>query len=329
MSVVELVPEGQNYRQASRPTTELRHEAPGRMTLKEAVGLYEVVGRRNGSNLFNWLHNVYAWICLPCVSVDYRITLAEDKTKIAMFGVLADDLADKPDAARTRPLLEDFMRIPSEGADARKDPYLEIGRRIWEDAIKSIRTYPRFRYFESQFYFDLRQVLAAMDYSSLSNMTDISNPIEMDLYIPHGCQVMQALDMDLMCSPNFDFAELGTMRAIMHMAQRIAHIANMLVTYPREFMERDFSCPLISLAVNRKIIRREELGDRSILPKLKMLEPFFLKRARSYLQRVSFYESQVRSVNITGFHRLLQQLLEMYWEAGESANPLVRPTPSA
>jgi hypothetical protein len=306
--------------QAPRPST--------RLTVKDATMMYKSVGMRDADHLFEWLHNLYTWICLPCVSLDYRIPLGEDKTKVAIFDVLADDLADNY-ATRSRFLLEEFVQIPWGRASDKSDPYLDLGKKLWNDVIESIQAYPRYKDFEKPFFFDLRQVLTAMDYSSLVNMVGMNNAIELDAYIPHGCMVMLALDMDLMCSPDFDLAELGRMRSVTYLAEKVAHIGNMLVTYPRELVERDLSCPLISLAINRGVIKREDLGDPTVLPRLRVLEPIFRRRAGSYIDRIAKYEKQVHSVNISGFHNFLSQLLEKYWPSGGKSDPLTVVPPLA
>src|SRR5437773_12485412 len=102
-----------------------------------------------------------------------------------------------------------------------------------------------------------------MLYSYLANTEGIENPVETNFYSSYGCVVELAMDMDLMCSPAFDMKELGLMRTVASLAQKIAHIANLLTTYPSELVERDVSSPIISLAMRKGLIRKEELGDKA------------------------------------------------------------------
>ncbi len=283
-----------------------------RMELGDAIRFYTSVGRRN-IDYFDWIHAVYSWICLPCVSFDWRKVLGEDKTKMAIFDILVDDLADNFNTP-SKGLLEQFIQIPWQNAIERNE-YLDVGKLIWEDYIASVSSYPRFKEFERMFYFDLRQVLSSMVYSSLVNTMELDNSIEMDIYSSYGCMVILAVDMDLMCSPSFDMKDLGKMRAVAYLGQKVAHIGNMLNTYRCEVLERDLSCPIISLAVRRGLIDRNELGDESIIPRLSKLEEIFEKRAHSYIQRASTYERQIRSVNIRGFSEFLTELLHRFKES--------------
>src|SRR5438445_12550692 len=113
--------------------------------------------------------------------------------------------------------------------------------------------------------------------------------------------VVPAMDMGRMCTPTFGTKDLGRMRAVGFLAQRVAHIGNMLNTYPGELAEKDLSSPIISMAVRKGIIEKEELGDLSVLPRLGKLEGVFKKKAQSYIQKVSTHEKEISIVNIRGF----------------------------
>ncbi len=256
-------------------------------------------------------------MALPCVGPEYKQVLGEDKTKLAIFDIMADDLADNF-ITRSRFLLQDFIRIPWHDAVEKHD-YIDVGRAIWDGYIASVENYPRYREWEGIFYFDLRQVLSSMEYSSLINTVGLDNPFEMSHHSPYGCAVILALDMDLMCIPNFDLKELRTIRSISYLAQKVAHIANMLGTYPREVLEKDMSSPIISLAVRKGIITKDELGDRAVLQKLRQLEWIFRSRALSYVEKVAVYEKQVRSVNIRGFSQTLGDLVARWGTSPEAS----------
>jgi hypothetical protein len=282
------------------------------MRLDEVISLYKSVGHR-GIDYLNWLHDMFSSVCLPCVSPRYGEVLGEDKTKLAIFIMLLDDLADNY-TTRSRPLLDEFLQIPwREGTTGHE--YLVVGRRIWEEFLGSVKQYPRFKEFERMFYFDLRQVLASADYSSLINTMGLDNGLEMSIHSPYGCAGMLCVDMDLMSTPEFDVKDLGTMRGISLLAQRVAHIANVLGTYPREALERDLSCPMISLAVRKGVIREDELGHKEVMRKLVGLEWVFRKRAEYYVQRILASEKHIHSVDIRGFSGRLARLVEK-WPAG-------------
>jgi len=280
--------------------------------LTEVLDLYKSVGRRN-IEYFAWIHDVYSWITLPSVSFDRRKVLGEDKTKLAIFDILVDDLADNY-TTRSFPMLEQLTKIPWQAKETsvETNDYLQVARKVWEDLISSVSLYPRFGEFERIFYFDLRQVLSSMLYSYLANTEGIENPVETNFYSSYGCVVELAIDMDLMCSPAFDMKELGPMRTVASLAQKIAHIGNLLTTYPSELVERDVSSPIISLALRKGLIRKEELGDKAVLPRLSKLEWVFKNKAYTYIRRVAEHEKEVRSLNIRGFSDYLAELLEKF-----------------
>ena len=287
-------------------------ESTQRLELGEVIDLYKSVGRRN-VDYFAWIHDVYSWITLPSVSFDCRKDLGDDKTKLTVFDILVDDLADNFET-RSYPLLQRLTNIPweSKAEVSGTEEYLNVGRRIWEDSIASVSNYPRFNEFERIFYFDLRQVLSSMMYSYLGNTAGIENPIETGFYSSYGCLVEVALDMDLMCSPTFDMRELGPMRTVACLAQKVAHVGNMLTTYPSEVVERDVSSPIISLALRKGIIRKDELGEKAAVPKVSKLEWVYKNKAYTYIRRVAEYEKEIRSINIRGFSNYLIELIEKF-----------------
>ena len=289
---------------------------PVRLKLGDVIALYRSVGHRD-SDYLDWIHKVYSSMVLPCVGLEYRQILGEDKTKYTVFDIMADDLADNF-VTRSRFLLEDFVRIPWHNAVEKHD-YIDIGRAIWDDFIGSVQKYPRYKEFEGILYFDLRQVLSSIEYSSLINTYGLDNPFEMSHHSPYGVAVILFLDMDLMCMPNFDLKELRTMRSISFLAQKVAHIANVLGTYPREVLEKDMSSPIISLAIRKGIISKDELGDRAVLQKLKQLEWIYRSKALSYVEKISIYEKQIRSVNVRGFSQMLGDLVSRWGTSPEAS----------
>ena len=106
--------------------------------------------------------------------------------------------------------------------------------------------------------------------------------------------------------------ELGSMRTVACLAQKIAHVGNMLTTYPSEVVERDVSSPIISLALRKGIIREDELGDKAAVPKVGKLEWVFKNKAYSYIKKVAEYEKEIRSINIRGFSNYLVELIERF-----------------
>src|SRR5207249_8937418 len=129
------------------------------------------------------------WSSDVCSS-DLRKVLGEDKTKLAIFDILVDDLADNY-TTRSFSMLEQLIKIPWQAKDTsvETNDYLQVARKVWEDLISSVSLYPRFSEFERIFYFDLRQVLSSMLYSYLAHTEGIENPVETTCYASYGCVV--------------------------------------------------------------------------------------------------------------------------------------------
>src|SRR2546427_13123760 len=102
-----------------------------------------------------------------------------------------------------------------------------------------------------------------MMYSSLANTDGIENPIETSFYSSYGCLVEVAIDMDLMCSPAFDMKELGLVRTVACLAQKVAHVGNMMTTYPSEDLGGRRIIQIITLDLRKGLIRHNRIGDAS------------------------------------------------------------------
>jgi len=66
--------------------------SPEGLDITPSIELYKKVGC--GDFLFNWLYEIYKKIFVPSIDSRYKDILALDKTKLTIFDVLIDDLAD-------------------------------------------------------------------------------------------------------------------------------------------------------------------------------------------------------------------------------------------
>ena len=289
--------------------------------LDEAIELYKSVGPRNADFLFPWLYQVYDRTYLPSIDLKFKEDLTLDKTKLTIFDVLVDDLADNA-KIRNKRLLEQAVRIPWNGSQKFDNPYLRVTKKVWQDCISSIRQYPRYDDFKDIFFFDLDQVMNSMRYSFLINTADFSNITEDKLFLNHGVMVILHCDMDLMCSPHFNYEELNKLRPILYCVQDVAHIGNMLNTYPKEIAEVDLSSPIISMGL------REGLIDKSIVIKdpefalasLESLISHFEERMNDNLNQIKNYAGDIKSIDIEDFYFRLKDVWDAflkrprYWE---------------
>ncbi len=293
--------------------------------LKRTINLYKSVGTRNADFLFPWLYSIYEKTFLPSVDLKYKDILCLDKTKLTIFDVLVDDLADNSKIRNNR-LLQEAVRIPWNISIDYRNQYLNVIKKIWGDCIDSIKKYPRYDDFKDIFYFDLDQVMNSMRYSYLVNTTDFSNFTEDEMYMNHGVMVILHCDMDLMCSPTFNFDEMKNLRPILHWVQDIAHIGNLLNTYPKEIEEADFSSPIISLGIRERLISKNDVVNdyeytrTSLQPLVKNFE----KRMKDNFEKIRTHSSDVKTIDISSFLEKLDYVWdafinrEEYWTENDS-----------
>ena len=295
--------------------------------LQKAIDDYKIVGPRNADFLFPWLYTIYEKTYLPSIDINYKEKLSLDKTKLTIFDVLIDDLADNA-RLRNKKLLEEAIRIPWNNKLNLENNYLFFTKKIWSDCINSIKNYPRYDEFRDIFYFDLDQVLNSMRYSYLVNTSDFSSVIEDEMYLNHGVMVILHSDMDLMCSPNFNYSELNKLRPILHWVQDIAHIGNMMNTYPKEIAEADFSSPIISHGIRENLIKKSTVINHpeKAKEKLKPLVCQYEKRMEDNLKKIEENSDKIKSIDIYDFSKRLKDVWyafierEEYWLESECYN---------
>jgi len=282
-------------------------------SLEDAISLYSTVGNRNADFLFNWISDVYDYFYLPSIDSQYKSVLKLDKTKLTIFDVLVDDLADNC-KIRNKELLEKAIKIPWNGTRPYKNRYLDVTRVMWQECIDSIRRYPRFKEFEDLFYFDLEKTLASMKYSFLANCTGFNNELEDGIYIQHGVMAILHADMDLMCSPNFDKEELKKLRPILHYVQNIVHIGNLMNTYAREVEEVDFSSPMLSLAISEGLIDKQTVVNdpEYTIEKLGYLIPYFKGKVENDFQKIEEYANTIESIDMINYYNKLRRVWEEF-----------------
>ena len=297
------------------------------LSLDAAINMYQSVGNRNADFLFNWINDIYDFFYLPSIDYHYKDSLKLDKTKLTIFDVLVDDLADNC-KIRNRELLEKAVNIPWNGVKPYKNQYLDVTRRIWRDCIASIQKYPRYKEFEELFFFDLNQTLSSMKYSYLANCTGFNNVLEDEMYIQHGVMVLLHADMDLMCSPTFDKEDLGKIRPILHHVQSIIHIGNLMNTYAREIEEADFSSPMISLALHEGLVDKQTIvkDPKIAVEKIGCLVPLFVDKVENKFQEIQTYMTSLESMDLDHYLEKLRRVWneflnrEQYWKGGSYSN---------
>lgn len=284
------------------------------MKLEKAIDLYNSVGIRDGNFLFNWLKSIYDFFYFPSIDKKYAESLSEIKTKLTIYDVLLDDLADNK-SLRDKKKLERACNIPWDGSEF-KDEYLEAMRKIWVDCQNSIKKYPRFSEFEELFYYDLEQIISSMKYSYFVNTHNITSYRELKEYVHHGVMVIVHGDLDLMCSPKFETEELSSVRTILHAAQNICHIGNMLATYEKEVKEHDFSSPIITYAIEEGIISNKmiEKNPGKAVSEIKKVKDHFEERVKNNFEIIEQKKKKAKTVSAKKFKVKVRKVYDNFME---------------
>lgn len=243
----------------SRAHAESRRREVVETELPPAVAeLSEEYDRRVGDRdryLWKWIHNLFDAFTLSCVPEGRRESVKTTKTVLTMFVTVLDDLADR---RRDGATFAQARRVPyAPGAVDPETPGVDgelvrFVRRLWDAVETRLLDAPRRGEFDDLLAFDLRAVIAAMDYARVLNDTpSMANLEGTRHYGPHNMTMFPYADVDLMYSPGFDAGELGALRALVWDLQRMARIGNWVTTWRRELREDDYSAGVVVAALER------------------------------------------------------------------------------
>ena len=280
---------------------------------------YEKVGQR-GRFLWQWCLKGLGLTTLPCVAPALRDHVIETKMLSILYGTLIDDIADRE---QDREMLQMAISLVSDDWfvdrlalwTGRRREYLEMIARLWREVWSRCQSYPRFREFESLLRFDNEQTMNAMRYALLVNQSPaVLNNIEHDLYQPHNMQIVFMSTVDLCASVTFDLSELGLAREIFWHAQCMGRIGNMLTTWEREVLDRDFTSGVFAHSVTRGILAPSALQSLPAYEIMTMLEgadchAYFIRDWKTHRQEMARKTQAVRSCNLAcyleGFEKLI------------------------
>jgi len=284
---------------------------------------YEKVGQR-GRFLWQWCLKGVGLTTLPSVLPNLREHVIETKMLSILYGTLIDDIADRE---QDREMLQMAISLGSDDDwlaerlalwTGRRRDYLQMIARLWAEAWRRCQSYPRFSEFEFLLRFDNEQSLNAMRYALLANQSpSILNSIEHDLYQPHNMQIMFMASVDLCASPGFDVNELGIAREIFWHAQRMGRIGNMLTTWEREVLDRDFTSGVFAHALARGILAPSDLRKLPAHEIMSMLETgecqaHFIRDWKAHREQMSEKIQNVHSCDLTCYLQGFEQLIGLH-----------------
>ena len=235
------------------------------------MAAYEEVGPRD-VYLWKWCTHGVELTTLPCVVPELRAHVCDTKMLSIVLCVLLDDVADQHGSTH---LLDALLELTCwgvsrslHGLSTAQRRHAQIARALWKEYQSRIAGYPCYDTFEPVLHYDLLQFFNTMRYSHLVNGRPyLLNMVEHDLYTSHNMMMISFSTLDLMCGPGFPQEEVGTLREAIWHAQCMGRIGNLLSTWRRELVKRDFTSGVFARAMMEGDLTLEELenGDPSEL----------------------------------------------------------------
>ncbi|VVB61329.1 Uncharacterised protein [uncultured archaeon] len=230
---------------------------------------------RNRS-LFEWLSNAYQFLYLSSVDKQYIPTLVDLKTSLCIIDVAIDDACDNAEmikkmggeeftygilglAYNIDKLMNDRHQRDFKISNEYGAEYYSVLHDIMENTISTLKTLPRFNEFKHEFIMAMRRVCHSMEFSYLINKGESVYPSS-HIVENRSASTMVTVHslLDLMASPTVNKKDIGKMIPLFHMADTVAMLGNTLNTWPREILEKDYSSPVLALALEKGLVGFDE-----------------------------------------------------------------------
>jgi len=271
--------------------------------LQKWVKEYEKVGERDDF-IWKWLYKMNEVSLFFKISKRYRFSLVKVKTLFNMFIILLDDISERNQEI----LLENLLRVPFQrnyikfkNLSIEEKQYLKFTLAVWKGIETIIKNFPNYTKYKEIFCYDVSQFLNEVKYAYLIyKHSFLMNELEYWTYFPQGMQIIIDFDLDLMCLSKSKFENLGVLREIILILQKMARIGNWLSTWEREAKYGDFTAGVFPYAVKQHIIGPLDLLKTNKLESKKeeMINKIKASDAEKYLLRK--WEKYYRLVDRTG-----------------------------
>lgn len=283
---------------------------------------YAAVTTDRDQLLWQWLYYVFPSFQLSSVPAEYAVPARKAKFCFSLYMTVLDDLSERH---RDKETFEQGRKIPFPSTRCDADAVgvdtemLSLLQESWDLTQAYLDRAPRRDDFRELFEFDLRQSLNTMDYNRLVNEgPQLASPHGAEMYDTHNMLLFIYVDIDLAFSPDFDRADLATLRDVTWDAQRLARIGNWVTTWERELDECDYTSRVVIEAIDRGVITEAEVRDDDV-PNETLVERIkaagiehehLLSWNETYRNLVS-REYDVDSVDIHSFVDGMRHLLEV------------------
>lgn len=308
----------------------------------------KVCSQLRNISLFEWLSNAYQFLYLSSIEQEYLPVLVDLKTSLCIIDVAVDDACDNADLIKkaggeefTYGILGLLYNIDKFINDEKHESfsidneygkeYYRVLYEIIKNTISLIKTLPRFNDFKNEFIISIRNVCHAMEFSYLINKGESIYPFSyiVENRSPSTMVTVHSI-LDLMASANFDKKEIGKVIPLFNMADTVAMLGNTINTWPKEIVEKDYSSPVLALALEKGLVIFDDFCGKEpseIESKISVLSEVMEKAIEDKLNEMRAY---IKNNNIEFFDAIkyVENYLkikdafktrERYWEKSPTA----------
>lgn len=270
--------------------------------------------------LFKWLYDNYIFLHLSCVDSSSVYKLADFKACLALVDTAIDDCCDNASFIEENGGDKFSYEMLSILYNADKivpgtynplqlnlyNLYTKTTFDIFSDFLMNhLTSLPRYHDFKSEFFLSIRNVAGSMEFSYILNKNKIAYPYSLVVQNKGPSTMVAVLSiLDLMSSESFDASELGKAIALFNMADVVAMLNNAVNTWKKEIVERDYSSPVISLALEKKLIKFSDFENLSTEKIEEKLLPLSLMVNEDLNRKLLFMEEFAEIYEIKSFDTL-------------------------
>lgn len=270
--------------------------------------------------LFKWLYNSYIFLHLSCVDSSSIYKLADFKTCLALVDTAVDDSCDNASFIEENggdkfsyEMLSILYSADKIASGTYKPSQLNLDNLytkttfdIFSDFLTNhLISLPRYYDFKNEFFLAIRSVAGSMEFSYLLNRNKIAYPYSLVVQNKGPSTMVAVLSiLDLMSSESFDASEFGKAIALFNMADVVAMLNNAVNTWKKEIVERDYSSPVISLALEKKLIKFSDFENLSTEKIAEKLLPLSLMVNEDLNRKILLMEEFAETYEIKSFDAL-------------------------
>lgn len=256
--IVEFADSEQAGREMARVA---EHELPPE--LERLVERYTTLRASRDPFIWKWVHLLAPRFTFPFIDSAHEDAVQDIKTAATLFLTLLDDVLEKE---RDLPTFQEARKVPFPHQAVTYTwndvdyEYVEFTEHVWNWLSDRLEAAPHREEYDALFRYDLKQSIAAIEYSYLT--TDMPQITRIEEHIrreSHNMMMYPYSDIDLMFGPELSPSDVSLVRKAVWNAQLMARIGNWVSTWERELEEGDYSSGIVIYALQTGVISYDDL----------------------------------------------------------------------